>query len=102
MVFARIKHHHPAGVLHRRGRPRELHRRAAGAGYIVRAFFISQTLDQMAAATPLSAATPPSHAPILISGCAAAPPGFDCDYEAFKRAVRTAMDPACVDRALKW
>jgi 4-phytase/acid phosphatase len=80
----------------------ELHRRRRAGGYLVRAFFVSQTLEQMAAAAPLTPAAPPSVAPILIPGCGNQPPGFDCEYEGFKRVVRAAVDPACVEKTLVW
>ncbi|MBZ5621599.1 MAG: histidine-type phosphatase [Acidobacteriia bacterium] len=65
----------------------------------VRTYIMSQTLDQMRNAVPLSLATPPVKAAIFVPGCSTAGEGWPCDWDAFERVVSSAIDPAFVSPA---
>jgi len=66
----------------------------------VRTYFLSQTMDQMRNLTPLSLQTPPIMAPIFVPGCSSTAPGWPCDWDAFQRALESAIDPAFVSAAV--
>jgi 4-phytase/acid phosphatase len=61
--------------------------------WFVRTFYVSQTLDQMRAAEPLTLQNPPKVAPIFIPDCSGAGPGFEAPYEKFAERVRRVIDP---------
>lgn len=64
-------------------------------GYVVRVYFVSQTLDQMRNLTPLSpAGESPSISPMFIPGASlAGDPHFDCPLTAFSTVVDRAVAP---------
>jgi len=74
----------------------ELWRDTATGKRSVRTYILSQTLDQLRNATPLSLAVPPARAPIFVPGCSAAGEGWACDWDAFQRTVDGAIDPKFV------
>jgi 4-phytase/acid phosphatase len=68
-------------------------RQAKGAGrYNVRAYYVSQSMEQMRQSTPLDLQHPPEMAPIFIPGCSQATPGFDCPLDQYARLVKQAAD----------
>ncbi|MGH9436149.1 MAG: histidine-type phosphatase, partial [Terriglobia bacterium] len=77
----------------------ELWKLARSKSYSVGVYYLSQTLEQMRNATPLSLAAPPSRAHIFIPGCSGSGPGYDCPLEKFRKVVVAAIDPKFVARA---
>jgi 4-phytase/acid phosphatase len=66
-------------------------RRVANTGrYNVRAYYVSQSLEQMRNSTPLDLQRPPETAPIFIPGCSQATPGYDCPLDRFEQLVSRA------------
>jgi hypothetical protein len=57
------------------------------SSYVVRLYFISQTMDQMHDATPLTLATGPSIAPIFVAGASTGSAYFDMPLAAFNAMV---------------
>jgi 4-phytase/acid phosphatase len=78
----------------------EVWREMATGRYSVRTYFMSQSLDQMRNATPLSLDTPPHFSPIFVPGCSTSAPGWPCDWDAFQRVVEGDVDPAFVSAAV--
>lgn len=74
----------------------ELRQHAGDGRLAVRAFYVSQTLDQMRTLTPLSLDHPPALAPIFIPGCSEAGTGFDAPLPAFEALLRRVIDPRFV------
>jgi 4-phytase/acid phosphatase len=70
----------------------ELWKNPADGKYSVHSWFITQTLDQMRNAVPLSLATPPVRVPLMIPGCG----GTSCDWDKFQGVVGSAINPAFV------
>lgn len=64
--------------------------------YYVRTSYVSQTLEQMREATPLTAENPPATSPIFVPGCSGAGPGYDAPLDSFVRQARLVIDPAFV------
>ena len=60
--------------------------------------FVSQTLDQMREASPVTLASPPLRVPIRIPGCSRNEPGYPCSVADFAAAVARTLDPDCIDR----
>jgi len=72
-------------------------RRGRGDGpWTVRAYYVTQTLDQMRAAVPLTLEHPPQVAPIFIPDCSGPGPGFAAPYERFAALLRRVIDPKFV------
>jgi 4-phytase / acid phosphatase len=65
-------------------------------GFYVRTSYVSQTLEQMRDATPLTPDNPPSVSPIFVPGCSTAAPAFDAPLDSFVRQARRAIDPSFV------
>ena len=65
--------------------------------FIVRASYLTQTLDQLRNRTPLSLTTPPAGAPVFIPGCSLRNATFDCPLDAFVRMAGQAIDPRSSD-----
>lgn len=65
--------------------------RSAGR-YSIRLQFVSQTMDQMHDATPLSAAHPPAVANLFIPGCSTSADGYPCDWAEFSRAIQNSLN----------
>ena len=57
--------------------------------HVVRTQYLAQTPGQMHDATPLDLSAPPATENILVAGCAAA----DCEWSAFDRILKKAIDP---------
>lgn len=65
--------------------------------YIVRAVYITQTLDQLRNRTPLTLASPPANVPVFIPGCSIQNATFDCPLGAFVRMAMQEIDSRYVD-----
>jgi 4-phytase/acid phosphatase len=75
----------------------ELWRRGGPQGtYFVRTSYVSQTLDQMREATPLTLDAPPALSPIFVPGCGGTGPYFDAPLPSFIRQARKVIDPAFI------
>jgi 4-phytase/acid phosphatase len=75
----------------------ELWRRAGSPdAFYVRISYVTQSMDQMRDATPMTSAHPPSLAPIFIPGCSGPGPGFDAPLASFVRQARKVIDPAFI------
>ena len=74
-------------------------RRARDGSERIYASFLSQSLEQMREAAPLTLAAPPLRAPMRIPGCSRDEPGYPCSVEDFAAAVARTLDPECVDRS---
>jgi 4-phytase/acid phosphatase len=64
--------------------------------YYLRTSYVTQSLDQLREATPLSVDAPPARAPIFIPGCGGIAPNFDAPLAAFVRQARRVIDPAFI------
>ncbi len=74
----------------------ELWRRPDDAGYFVRTFYVSQTLEQTRALAPLTLQNPPAVAPIFVPECSDATPAFDAPLRRFEALLRRVIDPEFV------
>jgi 4-phytase/acid phosphatase len=75
----------------------ELWKRGDAPGtYYVRTSYVSQTLEQMRAATPLTLDNPPARSPISIPGCGGIAPEFETSLASFVRQARKVIDPAFI------
>lgn len=59
-----------------------------GGEPFVDTYFMTQTLDQMRFARPLTLASPPERVPVYVPGC----PSFDCPMRVFEHVVRESID----------
>ncbi len=66
--------------------------------YIIRASYVSQTMDQLRNQTSLTLAAPPATAPVFIPGCSTRNATFDCTLADFVTVSKRAIDPASADR----
>lgn len=64
-----------------------------GGGFLLRVFYVCQTLDQMRSCEPLTLAHPPSIAPIFIPQCSGGAPGYDAPLERFQAQLGRLIDP---------
>ena len=62
--------------------------------YEIRAYYTSQTLEQMRKVTKLTLEDPPARANVFIPGCSTGGDGFPCDWKAFEQTLTRAIDPA--------
>jgi 4-phytase/acid phosphatase len=74
----------------------ELWQRRADGKFVVRLHYVSQTLEQIRALTPLTLEHPPLVAPIFIPGCSEATPGFDAPLVRFEELLHRVIDPEFV------
>ena len=74
----------------------ELRQRRGDGQFVVRAEYVSQTLEQTRNLSPLSLATPPAVSPIFIPACSEAGPGFDAPLEKFEALLQRVIDPKFV------
>jgi len=74
----------------------ELRRRHADGQLVVRTRYVSESLDQMRAGTPLTLEHPPGSAPIFVPDCSTAAPGYDAPLDRFSERLRAAIDPKLV------
>lgn len=65
--------------------------------YVVRAWYVAQTLDQLRNKTALTLAAPPAIAPLFIPGCSLGNATFDCPLADFVKVARHAIDPLSAD-----
>jgi 4-phytase / acid phosphatase len=65
--------------------------------FIVRAVYITQTMDQLRNLTPLTSAAPPANVPVFIPGCSTDNATFDCPLETFVRVADHAIDSRYAD-----
>jgi 4-phytase/acid phosphatase len=64
--------------------------------YFVRAYYESQTLEQMRTLVPLSLDRPPVRANIFLPGCSTQDREYSCKWNEFKQTVKNVIDPAFV------
>ena len=60
-------------------------------GQFVRAFFRSQTMDQLRNLEPLGEANPPHREPVDVPGCGKAKEALSCDLRAFTTIVQAKL-----------
>ena len=65
--------------------------------YVVRASYVTQTMDQLRNRTALTLAAPPARAPVFIPGCSLRNATFDCPLDQFVRVAKHAIDPQSGD-----
>jgi 4-phytase/acid phosphatase len=75
----------------------ELRQSQTTGEYIVRASYITQTMDQLRNRTALTLDAPPASAPVFIPGCSISNATFDCPLGTFVRVAKHAIDPQSVD-----
>jgi 4-phytase/acid phosphatase len=71
----------------------ELRQRRADRQYVVRTYYVSQTLEQTRELTPLTLENPPAVAPIFIPDCSEPGPGYDAPLDRFEKLFRRVIDP---------
>ena len=71
----------------------ELRQRTSDRTFVVRASYLSQTLDQMRTLAPLSLEHPPASAPIFIPGCSEAGAGLEAPLPLFEALLQRVIDP---------
>ena len=76
----------------------ELRQSQSTGEYIVRAFYVAQTLDQLRNQTALTLDAPPASAPVFIPGCSVRNATFDCPLGEFVSVAKRAIDPLSADR----
>jgi 4-phytase / acid phosphatase len=74
----------------------ELRRHRSDGAWFVRSYYVSQSLDQMRTADPLTLEHPPQVAPIFIPECSQPTPGFEAPYVQFAALLRRVIDPKFV------
>jgi 4-phytase/acid phosphatase len=74
----------------------ELWREPTSGDYTVRTYYMTQTLDQMRRALPLTLASPPAKAPVFLPGCSTAREGLTCRWEAFEHTIEASIDSGFV------
>ena len=65
--------------------------------FIVRAVYITQTMDQLRNRSPLTLAAPPAVVPVFIPGCSIGNATFDCPLGTFVRITQGEIDPKSAD-----
>ncbi len=75
----------------------ELRQSQSTGEYIVRASYVSQTMDQLRNRTPLTLDAPPASAPVFIPGCSVRNATFDCPLAKFVAVAKQVIDPLSVD-----
>jgi len=76
----------------------ELRQSQSTGEHIVRASYITQTLDQLRNRTALTLASPPARVPIFIPGCSTRNATFDCALEDFVSMANRSIESGAVDR----
>lgn len=74
----------------------ELRQRRSDHQFVVRTYYMSQTLEQMRNLEPLTLKNPPGVAPIFIPGCSESGPGFDVPLARFEGLLQRVIDPEFV------
>jgi 4-phytase / acid phosphatase len=73
-------------------------RQSQGTGaYIVRASYVTQTMDQLRKRTVLTLDAPPASAPVFIPGCSIGNATFDCPLANFVELAMQVIDPYSAD-----
>lgn len=75
----------------------ELRQSQSTAEYIVRAVYITQTMDQLRNLTLLTLDAPPAIAPVFIPGCSRQNATFDCPLDEFVEMSKQVIDPSSTD-----
>jgi 4-phytase/acid phosphatase len=75
----------------------ELRQSQSTGEYIVRASYVSQTMDQLRNRAVLTLDTPPASAPVFIPGCSVQNATFDCPLARFVPLANHAIDPQSAD-----
>jgi 4-phytase / acid phosphatase len=75
----------------------ELRQSQSTGEYLVRASYVTQTMDQLRNVTALTLDTPPASAPVFIPGCSVSNSTYDCPLADFVRLVNHAIDPESAD-----
>ena len=75
----------------------ELRQSMSTGEYIVRASYVSQTMDQLHNQTSLTLAAPPASAPVFIPGCSVRNATFDCPLADFVQVAKHAIAPQSAD-----
>jgi 4-phytase/acid phosphatase len=75
----------------------ELRQSQSSGEYIVRASYVSQTLDQLRNLTVLTLGAPPASAPVFIPGCSVRNATFDCSLGTFVKLADHVIDPHSAD-----
>ena len=75
----------------------ELRQSQSSGEYIVRASYVSQTMDQLRNQTPLTMNAAPASAPVFIPGCSIDNPTFDCPLGTLVRIAGHVIDPHSAD-----
>lgn len=70
----------------------ELWRSRKTGRYFVRAYFTSQTLEQMRSGSSLSPENPPLRVPLFLPGCSGQ--DFSCSWPSFVQTIQKAIDPS--------
>jgi 4-phytase/acid phosphatase len=65
-------------------------------GIAVSTYYVSQSLEQMRKALPLTPDSPPLRSPIFVPGCSTADQKMTCPWKVFQHTIETAIDPAFV------
>ncbi len=73
----------------------ELRRRHDGQ-FVIRTYYMSQSLEQTRTLQPLTLENPPALAPIFVPGCSEAGPGFDAPLGKFEDLLHRVIDPRFV------
>ena len=75
----------------------ELRQSQSTGEYLVRALYITQTMEQLRNLTVLTLDTPPAVAPVFIPGCSIRNATFDCPLDRFVEVSKQVIDPHSVD-----
>ncbi len=75
----------------------ELRQSQTTGEYIVRASYVSQTMDQLRNQSVLTLAAPPASAPVFIPGCSVRNATFDCPLARFVGIANQVIDPNSAD-----
>jgi 4-phytase/acid phosphatase len=74
----------------------ELWQHHADARFFVRTYYMTQTLDQLRTAVPLTLESPPAIAAVFVPGCSTTGLGYEAPLEQFAARWRQAIDPRFV------
>ena len=74
----------------------EVRRRPHDGQFVIRTYYMSQSLEQIRNLSPLTLESPPAIAPIFIPGCSGAGPGFDAPLGKFEDLLHRVIDPKFV------
>jgi 4-phytase / acid phosphatase len=71
--------------------------REPGDEFVVRTYFIAQSLDQMRKMRPVSLVSPPEESPIFVPNCSRGDQKMTCTWEGFQHTVESTVDPEFVE-----